>query len=52
MLHLLMTSDDIYYKIFSASSLPHSNIFQDTVAACQLLPPNKRNKVTKFYFKY
>lgn len=34
MLHLFMTFEDIYYKISSASSLPHSNIFQYTVAAC------------------
>lgn len=52
MLHLFMTSEDIYYKISSASSRPHSNIFQYTVAACQLLPPNKSNTVTKFYCKY
>lgn len=50
MLHLFMTSEDIYYKISSVSSL--SNIFQYTAAACQLLPPNKFNMVTKFYCKY
>lgn len=47
-----MTSEDIYYKISSASSLPHSNISQYTAAACQLLPPNKFNSMTKFYSKY
>lgn len=52
MLYLFMTSEYIYYKISSASSLPHSNIFQYTVDAYQLLPPNKCNTVTKFYCKY
>lgn len=44
MLHLFMTSEDIYYKISSAFSLPHSNIFQYTVDACQLLPPTNATR--------
>ena len=52
MMHFFITSEDIYHKIFPASALPYFNSFKCTVAACQLLPPNKCNTVPKFYFKY
>lgn len=52
MLHFFITSEGIYDKIFSVSSLPYCNSFRYTAAACQLLPPNKRNMVPKFYCNY
>lgn len=38
MLHFFITSEDIYHKILSASSILYCNSFHYAVAVCQLLP--------------